>query len=43
MILIYAASEFEKNILKDAPSFFSKHLGYFKDKYPMYFKNNSSD
>jgi len=43
MILIYAASESEKNILSDAPSFFGKHLGYFKDKFPTYFKCHSQD
>jgi len=40
MMLIYAASEIQKRILEDAPSFFSKHLAYFKDKYPSYFKNS---
>jgi hypothetical protein len=24
-------------MLKEAPSFFGKHLNYFKDKYPGYF------
>jgi hypothetical protein len=43
MILIHAASESQKNILAEAPSFFGKHLGYFKDKYPNYFKSQSQD
>lgn len=43
MILIYAASESQKRILEDAPSFFGKHLTYFKDKFPKYFKSHSQD
>jgi len=39
MILIYAAAETQKRILEDAPSFFGKHLTYFKDKYPAFFKH----
>lgn len=26
-----------RNMLQEAPSFFGKHLNYFKDKYPDYF------
>jgi hypothetical protein len=46
MILIYAASESQKKILEDAQeaaSFFGKHLAYFKDKYPTYFKSHLQD
>ena len=34
MILIYSAAELQARILEEAPSFFGKHLAYFKDKYP---------
>lgn len=34
MILIYSAAEVQPRILEEAPSFFGKHLAYFKDKYP---------
>lgn len=43
MILIYAAAESQKRILEDAPSFFSKHLTYFKDKYPCYFQTQPTE
>jgi hypothetical protein len=28
-------------MLQEAPSFFGKHLNYFKDKYPDYFQEKS--
>jgi capsid portal protein len=43
MILIYAAAEVQKRILDDAPSFFGKHLTYFKDKYPAFFKHEATE
>jgi hypothetical protein len=43
MILIYAAAEMQSRILEDAPSFFGKHLTYFKDKYPAYFTHMAAD
>jgi len=41
MILIYSAAEVQPRILEEAPSFFGKHLAYFKDKYPNYFKHST--
>lgn len=43
MILIYSAAEVQKRILDDAPSFFGKHLTYFKDKYPTFFKHEATE
>lgn len=42
MILIHAASTIQPTLLEAAPTFFSKHLTYFKDKYPQYFQVNES-
>jgi capsid portal protein len=41
MILIYSAAEVQPRILEEAPSFFGKHLTYFKDKFPTYFKHST--
>jgi hypothetical protein len=44
MIMIFSAARqlqkeapHSRNMLQEAPTFFGKHLNYFKDKYPDYF------
>lgn len=37
-ILVFSAAQIQPKILAEAPSFFAKHLNYFKDKYPEYFR-----
>ena len=38
MILIYAASHYQPEMLKDAPTFVYKSLDYLKDEFSQYFK-----